>query len=278
MTSNGHPNERAPTKERGHGQDLSGLLGQAGPTPNQLPHCGVDLTAGGTDQSTEAGAACEAVRTTAAAAHLSSFAGLVVPLGSVIGPLTVWLTRHQRHRFIDQAGREARNLGITIASYGSGAGGRRPAAGRDPPADGRGGRLGGAGPAGRHQGQPGPGLPVPADHPAGPLTGQAQRARPTDATTTLGLPRLPNTPPRHIRAAPRLLLGDLNLPSTVLRRGWPETGRGRTFPNSAPTSSSPSAADDPLGETDPAVAVFLSAMMVGEEGCAWTDGDRSDSG
>lgn len=41
------------------------------------------------------------------------------------------------------------------------------------------------------------------------------------------------------RAAPRLLLGDLNLPSTVLRfasrRGWPEAGRGRTFPNSRPT-------------------------------------------
>jgi endonuclease/exonuclease/phosphatase family metal-dependent hydrolase len=41
------------------------------------------------------------------------------------------------------------------------------------------------------------------------------------------------------RPAPRLLLGDLNLPSTVLllasRRGWPETGRGRTWPNSAPT-------------------------------------------
>ena len=41
------------------------------------------------------------------------------------------------------------------------------------------------------------------------------------------------------RVAPRLLVGDLNLPSTVLllasRRGWPETGRGPTFPNSAPT-------------------------------------------
>jgi endonuclease/exonuclease/phosphatase family metal-dependent hydrolase len=41
------------------------------------------------------------------------------------------------------------------------------------------------------------------------------------------------------RAAPRLLVGDLNMPSTVLllasRRGWPETGHGRTFPNSAPT-------------------------------------------
>ena len=41
------------------------------------------------------------------------------------------------------------------------------------------------------------------------------------------------------RVAPRLLVGDLNMPSTVLllasRRGWPETGRGPTFPNSAPT-------------------------------------------
>jgi endonuclease/exonuclease/phosphatase family metal-dependent hydrolase len=41
------------------------------------------------------------------------------------------------------------------------------------------------------------------------------------------------------RAAPRLLLGDLNLPSTLLRfasqPGWPEAGRGRTFPNSRPT-------------------------------------------
>jgi hypothetical protein len=43
------------------------------------------------------------------------------------------------------------------------------------------------------------------------------------------------------RVAPRLLVGDLNMPSTVLlvasRRDWPETGRGRTFPNSAPDSA-----------------------------------------
>ena len=41
------------------------------------------------------------------------------------------------------------------------------------------------------------------------------------------------------RTAPRVLLGDLNLPSTVLRfasrPAWPEAGRGRTFPNSRPT-------------------------------------------
>jgi endonuclease/exonuclease/phosphatase family metal-dependent hydrolase len=41
------------------------------------------------------------------------------------------------------------------------------------------------------------------------------------------------------RPAPRLLLGDLNLPATALllasRRGWPGGGRGRTIPNSRPT-------------------------------------------
>jgi len=40
------------------------------------------------------------------------------------------------------------------------------------------------------------------------------------------------------RAAPRLLLGDLNLPALALRvasrRGWPGSGSGRTFPNSRP--------------------------------------------
>src|SRR6266567_8801852 len=58
------------------------------------------------------------VRNTAVAAHLSTFAGLAVPFGSVIGPLAVWLTRRQRHPFIDQAGREALNFGISIAIYG----------------------------------------------------------------------------------------------------------------------------------------------------------------
>jgi endonuclease/exonuclease/phosphatase family metal-dependent hydrolase len=41
------------------------------------------------------------------------------------------------------------------------------------------------------------------------------------------------------RPAPRLLLGDLNLPSLSLplasRRGWEELGGGRTFPTSRPT-------------------------------------------
>ena len=82
------------------------------------PHCGANLAAGGANQATGAGAMNQAVRNTAVAAHLSTFAGLIVPFGSVIGPLAVWLTRRDRDPFIDQAGREALNFGISIAIYG----------------------------------------------------------------------------------------------------------------------------------------------------------------
>jgi uncharacterized Tic20 family protein len=83
------------------------------------PQCGATLTGGGGIETTETGAVDEEIRNTAVVAHLSTFAGLVIPFGSVIGPLAVWLTRRDRDPFIDQAGREALNFGISIAIYGS---------------------------------------------------------------------------------------------------------------------------------------------------------------
>jgi uncharacterized protein len=83
------------------------------------PHCGADLTADYANPAARTRPVDESARTTAVAAHLSTFAGLVVPFGSVIGPLAVWLTRRDRDPFIDQAGREALNFGITIAIYGA---------------------------------------------------------------------------------------------------------------------------------------------------------------
>ena len=82
------------------------------------PNCGANLAAGGGNETTETEATDQEIRNTAVAAHLSTFAGLVVPFGSVIGPLAVWLTRRDRDPFIDQAGREALNFGISIAIYG----------------------------------------------------------------------------------------------------------------------------------------------------------------
>jgi endonuclease/exonuclease/phosphatase family metal-dependent hydrolase len=68
------------------------------------------------------------------------------------------------------------------------------------------------------------------------------------------------------RAAPRLLVGDLNMPSTVLllasRRGWPETGRGRTFPNSAPTQQLDHILrNDPAGVVRPRAARVVAAPV-----------------
>jgi uncharacterized Tic20 family protein len=83
------------------------------------PQCGANLAAVGANQATLAAAVGQEVRNTAVAAHLSTFAGLVIPFGSVIGPLAVWLTRRHRDPFIDQAGREALNFGISIAIYGA---------------------------------------------------------------------------------------------------------------------------------------------------------------
>ena len=83
------------------------------------PQCGANLTTGSANQANRGRAADQEIRNTAVAAHLSTFAGLIVPFGSVIGPLAVWLTRRDRDPFIDQTGREALNFGISIAVYGS---------------------------------------------------------------------------------------------------------------------------------------------------------------
>jgi uncharacterized Tic20 family protein len=83
------------------------------------PHCGANLAAGGANEATGVGTVDQEVRNVAVAAHLSTLAGLVVPFGSVIGPLAVWLTRRDRDPFIDDAGREALNFGISIAIYGA---------------------------------------------------------------------------------------------------------------------------------------------------------------
>jgi endonuclease/exonuclease/phosphatase family metal-dependent hydrolase len=68
------------------------------------------------------------------------------------------------------------------------------------------------------------------------------------------------------RAGPRLLVGDLNMPSTVLvlasRRGWPETGRGRTWPNSAPTQQLDHILrNDPAGVVQPRGARVVAAPV-----------------
>ncbi len=101
---------------------VSGLLGQAGPAGRQpaAPQCGADLAASGTGQSDRGrggGRGGPAPPRWPPTCRPSP--GWSSPFGSVIGPLAVWLTRRHRYPFIDQAGREALNFGISIAIYGS---------------------------------------------------------------------------------------------------------------------------------------------------------------
>jgi uncharacterized Tic20 family protein len=54
-------------------------------------------------------------RTWGMLAHLSAFAGLVLPfLGNAIGPLLVWLVRREHSEFVDSEAKEALNFNISV--------------------------------------------------------------------------------------------------------------------------------------------------------------------
>lgn len=47
--------------------------------------------------------------------HLAAFATFIIPLGSVLGPLLVWLTKRQDYPLVDEEGKRALNFQITMA-------------------------------------------------------------------------------------------------------------------------------------------------------------------
>ncbi|WP_414637004.1 DUF4870 domain-containing protein [Arenimonas sp.] len=47
-------------------------------------------------------------------AHLASLAGLIIPLGNIVGPLVVWLIKKDTMPFVDDQGKEALNFNITV--------------------------------------------------------------------------------------------------------------------------------------------------------------------
>jgi uncharacterized protein len=54
-------------------------------------------------------------RTWGMIAHLSAFAGLVLPFaGGVIGPLVVWLIKRDESEFVADQGKEALNFNISV--------------------------------------------------------------------------------------------------------------------------------------------------------------------
>jgi uncharacterized protein len=53
-------------------------------------------------------------RTWGMLAHLTAFAGFIVPLGFIIGPLVVWLIKRDQSAFVADQGKEALNFNISV--------------------------------------------------------------------------------------------------------------------------------------------------------------------
>ena len=49
--------------------------------------------------------------------HVSAFAGMLFPLGSIITPLILWQTLKDRSQFLDDHGKEAVNFNISFGLY-----------------------------------------------------------------------------------------------------------------------------------------------------------------
>lgn len=47
-------------------------------------------------------------------AHLSTLVGVLIPFGSVLGPLVVWLIKKDTMPFVAEQGKEALNFNITV--------------------------------------------------------------------------------------------------------------------------------------------------------------------
>jgi len=47
--------------------------------------------------------------------HLSALLGIVIPFGTLIGPLVLWQVKRESDPFIDAQGKEALNFQITVA-------------------------------------------------------------------------------------------------------------------------------------------------------------------
>ncbi len=47
-------------------------------------------------------------------AHLSALAGLIIPFGSILGPLVIWLVKKDTMPLVNEQGKEALNFNITV--------------------------------------------------------------------------------------------------------------------------------------------------------------------
>lgn len=49
--------------------------------------------------------------------HLAALSGLIIPFGTIIGPLVVWLLKKEQSPYVDAQGKEALNFQISMTIY-----------------------------------------------------------------------------------------------------------------------------------------------------------------
>ncbi|HIW34578.1 MAG TPA: DUF4870 domain-containing protein [Candidatus Paenibacillus intestinavium] len=50
-------------------------------------------------------------------AHITTFSGFIIPFGTILGPLIIWLIKKDQSYFVDQQGKEAVNFNISMMIY-----------------------------------------------------------------------------------------------------------------------------------------------------------------
>ena len=49
--------------------------------------------------------------------HLLSLSGFIIPFGTILGPLIIWLMKKDQSKFVDDQGKESLNFQISIIIY-----------------------------------------------------------------------------------------------------------------------------------------------------------------
>ncbi len=49
--------------------------------------------------------------------HLLAFSGIIVPFGTILGPLVMWLVKKDADPYVDQQGKESVNFQISMMIY-----------------------------------------------------------------------------------------------------------------------------------------------------------------
>ena len=70
------------------------------------------------EENNSNGLAKQEERSLGLACHLLAFVGMVFPFGNILGPLVIWLVKKDDSAFVDDQGKEALNVNITISIAG----------------------------------------------------------------------------------------------------------------------------------------------------------------